>query len=228
MAFTSCIFAATESELDEAFPGWRRPLPQPVPHTFLNPFTKELVRGFTTDPANVDPSVPHVVPGDEIDEKINAQFRLRMSELDLDNDDYEGDQKFYFQALQDLGVSLESLQLRRAGFHKLQRVDLEDWFSWDTDEMLDIIAGEPPPKLHFVRFGTRHSVEAFPPATVALLAALAKQDLSALGTALSDGHFFSSRGWSAKTCAKVLGEIAAMAARAERPGHHLCFLMESP
>jgi hypothetical protein len=214
MAFMSYIFAATESDLDAAFPGWRRPLAVPVQHTFVNPFTKKVVTGYTTDPADVDPSIPKVVPGDEIDPDDDVE------DEDFDDDEDAEVEEVDEATLRDAGLPM--------GFRKLQRVHLRDWFKWDTEEVLDIIAGGPKPKLTVVRFGTRHMIEAFPPEVVTVLAALTKRDLSALGTTLSDDSFFPSRGWSAETCARLLGELAAVATLAERPGYQLCFWMESP
>jgi hypothetical protein len=41
MAVYTTFFAATVSELEAAFPAWKKPLPKPVKRTTVNPFTKK-------------------------------------------------------------------------------------------------------------------------------------------------------------------------------------------
>jgi hypothetical protein len=224
MAFMTYIFAATEAELDVAFPGWRRPLPEPVPYTFVNPYTKKIVTGTTTDPANIDPSIPKVVPGEEAHD---------VEEEDDDDEDH----------------SVDVVNWVPPRFRNLALVQIKDLFMWDIDAIVEISAGrlaprpgqshkghnflsigddDPAAQTRPIRYGTRHTIYAFPTAATALFASLATKDLPALGTSMSDGSFFSSRGWSAKMCAGVLGELRAVALEAQRPGRHLCIFMETP
>jgi hypothetical protein len=200
----------------------------------VNPFTKKVGTSYTIDPADVDPSIPLVVPGDEVGE--HADFE--------DDDDDDDDDHF---------AEVGEASLRDAwappGLRKLPRVQIRDLFTWDIDDMFEIIAGRlapPPGRRHKgdnflsmgdadpgaetrpIRFGIRHTIYALPTAAIALLASLTTEDLPALGASMSDGKFFSERGWSADTCARIIGELRAVALEAQRPGRRLCLLMETP
>lgn len=50
MAIYSTFFAYAVDQLAAAFPGWKPPLPQPVPRAFSDPFTGQTSTQLTREP----------------------------------------------------------------------------------------------------------------------------------------------------------------------------------
>jgi hypothetical protein len=183
MSFFAVIFAATDPELERAFPGWRRPLAHPVKVTFVNPFTKALRTVDSWNPAHVGRTTPWTV-GEKEDW---LPFKLG----------------------------------------KLPQVAMKNLFDDQIDSIFEILAGEQQPKPEVALYGGGEMVKALSPTAIPLLASLTDADLPRQGKVLSDdGDFFLNHGWTEKICARVLGELRALAKNAQTTGRALYLCSE--
>jgi hypothetical protein len=202
MAVYTTVLAATASELDSAFPGWRKPLPKPVKKTRINPFTKK--------PQTYESWEPEDVVSDDLNKPGPGVVQIH------------GDYQTYLR--ERLPARLKTLPMLAAkGVLSTHVEQLLAAVAGRAEERL-LPAMFPPGG----SAATGKTLDVFPAWGIEALAELVDDALPSIGEQLATAEgWFADEGWTPRDCSSLLGELRRMALNAREGQRSLYLLTEA-
>jgi hypothetical protein len=206
MAVYTTFFAATASELEAAFPGWKKPLPAPVKRTTINPFTRtpQTYDSWEPDEVLIQPSAaPSTPPAPRV---------VAM----------QGDYQSYLR------------QRLPAGLHGLPLFPAKGVLSPHVEQLLAAVAGRAEEHLKPALFplggsrATGKTLDVLPAWGAEALAGLDHTASSGIGDRLATAEgWFADDGWGAADCARLIGDLRDIALKARETRRSVYLLTEA-